>query len=103
MLDSLAPIVATALLICIAASLGTYPVKKLIQIREAKRELNRGSSGYILTISGWIIIAIWLIATWFFATITGDWWATGDLDGAIERSARRLELILRLLVAIADD
>lgn len=103
MLNFLGPIPTTLLLIGIATSLGAYPIKKLIQVREAKHELKQNSPGYIRTISGWTIIALWLAATWFFATITGDWWATGDLSGALERSARRLELLLHILAALGDD
>lgn len=103
MTASLAPEIATLLLICIATALGAYPIKKLIDVKEAKHELKHGSAGFIRAISGWTIIAIWLCATWFFATITGDWWATGDLAGAIQRSGRRLELILHILAALSDD
>ena len=103
MAHSLGPIAATLLLICLATSLGTYPIKKFIQVQEAKHELKQGSAGFLRTISGWSIIAFWLAATWFFATITGDWWATGDLEGAIARSGRRLEVILHILAALADD
>ena len=53
--------------------------------------------------SGWIIIVVWLAAVWFFASVTGDWWATGDLEGAIERGWYRLELILIILEALGDD
>jgi len=53
--------------------------------------------------SGWIIIALWLAATWFVATILGDWWAFGDLENALLRSLRRLEILLHILAALADD
>ncbi|MEM8791576.1 MAG: hypothetical protein AAGE80_08150 [Pseudomonadota bacterium] len=103
MFNSLGPIVSTLLLIGVATGLGAYPIKKLIQVQEAKHELRHGSPGFFRTMSGWIIIAVWFAAIWFFATITGDWWATGDLEGAIARSGRRLELILRILAALSDD
>jgi hypothetical protein len=103
MYSPIEPLVSFALLILGAAALGHYPIKKLIQVREAKHELKHGSAGFIRTTSGWIIIAVWLAATWFLATIIGDWWATGDLSGAILRSGRRLELILRILEAMGDD
>jgi len=77
--------------------------KKLIQVREAKHELKHGTLGFAQTMSGWIIIVLWLAVTWFFATITGDWWATGDLEGAIVRSGKRLEVLLKILAALADD
>jgi len=103
MFFALGPVLATVSVIFIAASLGIYPIKKLIQVREAKHELKHGSAGFFRTMSGWIVIAIWVAATWFVATIIGDWWATGDLNGAIARSWLRLELILRILEALSDD
>lgn len=103
MLSPLGPIIAVLLLICLAASVGAYPIKKLIRVQEAKHELKHGSPGFFRTMSGWIIIVFWLAATWFFATIIGDWSATGDLNAAIGRSGRRLELLLRILAALSDD
>ena len=100
---SFGPALAFLALLAVATLLGTRPIKKLIQVQEAKHELKHGSAGFLRTMSGWIIIAIWLAATWFVATIIGDWWATADLDGAIARSGRRLELILHILAALADD
>ena len=99
----LGPLFAIFLLICVAASIGTQPIKKLIQVQEAKHELKHGSPGFIRTMSGWFIIALWLAATWFFASIIGDWWAFGDLGAAIERSFARLEILLHILAALADD
>jgi hypothetical protein len=103
MLNPLGPIIAVLLLICLAASVGVYPIKKLIKVQEAKHELKHGSPGFFRTMSGWIIIAVWVAAIWFLATIVGDWWAAGDLNAAIGRSGRRLELLLRILVALTDD
>jgi hypothetical protein len=103
MVTSIGPLIATILLICSAAALGLYPIRKLIQVREAKHELKHGSAGFLRTMSGWIIIAIWLAAIWFIATILGDWWAFGNLDAALVRSLRRLELILIILEALGDD
>ncbi|MEP5151944.1 hypothetical protein [Planktotalea sp.] len=99
----LGPYITLLLLIGLAAGIGMIPIKKLIQIQEAKHELKHGSAGFFRTMSGWIIIAIWVAATWFFATIIGDWWAFGDLDRAIVRSLRRLEILLHILAALADD
>lgn len=53
--------------------------------------------------SGWTISVFRLVATWFFATIIGDFWASGDLNAAIDRSGRRLELLLRISAVLADD
>ena len=78
-------------------------MRKPIEVREAKHELKQGSAGFIRTTSGWFIIALWLAFTWIFATITGDWWATGDLDGAIERGWLRLQILLEILAAMSDD
>ena len=103
MLEPIGPIIATLALICAAAGIGIFPIKKLIQVQEAKHELKHGSAGFLRTMSGWIIIAIWLAVTWFLATIVGDWWSTGDLGGAIQRSGRRLELLLHILEALSDD
>lgn len=100
---SLAPEFFTALIICVSAFVGILPIKKLIHVREAKHELKQGSAGFLRSMAGWTIIVAWLLATWFFATIAGDWWATGDLEGAIQRSGRRLELILQILAALSDD
>ena len=101
--SSFAPFAALLVIIALATPLGIAPIRKLIVVKEAKHELKQGSAGFLLSLSGWIIIAVWGFGTWFCATILGDWWATGDLDGAILRSGRRLELILHILSALADD
>ncbi|MEM1276159.1 MAG: hypothetical protein AAGH74_06525 [Pseudomonadota bacterium] len=103
MISSLTPEIATLLILCTASILGIYPIKKLIDVKEARHELRHGSPGFLRTISGWTIIVVWLVTTWFLATITGDWWATGDLEGALQRSGRRLELVLRILAALSND
>lgn len=103
MLSGIAPFAATLALVLFATLVGVFPIKKLIHMHEAKHELKQGSPGFLRSMSGWIIVAIWIVATWFFATIAGDWWMSGDFAGAVERSGGRLELILRLLAAVADD
>lgn len=103
MTDLFPPLIATVVIIGFGALVGIYPIKKLIQVHEAKHELKQGSAGYIRTLSGWSVIVFWLVAVWFFATITGDWFTTGDLEGAIARGGRRLEVILHILAALADD
>ena len=103
MVSDLGPILATLLIIGIASGVGIHPIRKLIQVQEAKHELKHGSAGFLRTMSGWFIIVIWLAVTWFAATVTGDWWATGDLGGAIERGWYRLELLLIILEALSDD
>ncbi|WP_375281315.1 hypothetical protein [Pseudooctadecabacter sp.] len=99
----LSPVIAALALIAGSAVLGILPVRKLIQVREAKHELKHGSAGFIRTTSGWIVIAIWLALTWFVATILGDWSVTGDLSGAIDRGWLRLQILLEILAALGDD
>ena len=101
--DVFAPLIAGFALFALATVVGVLPVRKLIQIREAKHELRHGSAGFIRTLAGWSAIALWLLATWFFATIVGDWGATGDLDGAIARSWLRLRIILEIAIAIMES
>lgn len=103
MSETIAPVVATLCVILLGAAIGLHPMRKLIQIYEAKHELKQGSASFFRSMTGWIVIALWLAAVWFFTTITGDWWATGDLQGAIERSFKRLEILLHILAALADD
>jgi len=89
--------------LAISTLVGFRPVKKLIQIREAKHELKHGSAGFIRSTSGWFVIALWLAFTWFVATILGDWWATGDLQRAIDRGWLRLQILLEILAALGHD
>ncbi len=103
MLVDLGPIVTGFLLIAVSTCVGVYPIKKLITIQEAKHELKHGSPGFLRSFSGILIIALWFMATWFFATIIGDWYNTDDLAGAISRSRHRLEILLRILAAFGRD
>lgn len=96
-------IIATLVLLAASALAGVYPVRKLIQVREAKHELKHGSAGFLRTISGWSVIAIWLMAAWFFATIIGDWGATGDLSGAIDRGWLRLRILIEIAIALMES
>ena len=77
-------LVAVAFLIA-ATFVGMLPVVKLIKVYEGQHELKRGSAAWIRTISGWSMIAFWLMTTWFVATIIGDWGVSGDLQGAVDR------------------
>ena len=90
-------------LFIVSTAIGVGMVRKLIQVHEARHELKRGSAGFLRTISGWSMIALWLMAVWFFATIIGDWGATGDLDGAIERGLLRLYVLLEIAAALLDS
>ena len=87
----------------LATAIGIGPVRKTIHVREAQHELKQGSAGWIRSISGWSMIAFWIMATWFFATIIGDWAVTGDLKGAFDRSMLRLRILLEIAAAIADS
>lgn len=95
------PILAGALLFAAATFAGMLPVARMIRIHEARHELKRGSYGYATSIAGWSLIAFWLMATWFVATIIGDWHASGDLNGALERSALRLMVLIEIAGALA--
>lgn len=98
-----APYLSALVLLALSTAIGMIPMKKLIQVQEAKHELRQGSAGAIRMIGGWAIIAFWLMATWFFATILGDWSVTGDLSGAIDRSMLRLRILLEIAAALADS
>ncbi len=103
MFDTFGPYVAAAVLLALSAGIGIAPMKKLIEVREAKHELKHGSAGFIRTTSGWFVIVLWLAFTWFGATVLGDWWATGDLAGAMDRAWLRLRVLLEILAALSDD
>lgn len=99
-----APHIAAALTcIALGAGFGLGPVRKFITLREAKHELRQGSASFIRGTAGWIIIAIWVAALWFAGTIIGDWARTMDLAYALDRSMLRLQIILEILAALADD
>ena len=87
----------------LSTAFGIAPVRKLIQIREAKHELRRGSTGFILTVSGWAFVAFWIMAVWFAATVLGDWGTHGDFDAALDRASLRLRILAEIAIAIADD
>lgn len=98
-----APYIAALWVLGLGTLIGIGPTRKLIAVREAKHELKQGSAGFLRGIAGWIVIALWLGAVWFFGTIIGDWAATGDLEGAIQRAELRLVVLLEILSALADD
>lgn len=97
------PVFIGVLVFAGATMLGVGPVRKVIQIREARHELKQGSAGYLRTLAGWSVIAFWIMATWFAATIIGDWAVSGDLNGAFERSGQRLRILLRIAAAIGSS
>jgi len=100
---SIAPIVSLLVLLAGSSLVGVGPVRKLIQVREAKHELKRGSAGMLRSFSGWSVIAFWLLITLYLATVLGDWLVSGDLGGAVDRSMLRLRIILEILAAIAES
>lgn len=93
---------STALLLAAATWTGIAVVQKLIQVHEARHELKLGSAGFLRMIGGWFWIGIWLLATWFLATICGDWYRSGDLSGAVDRSMLRLYVIMEIAVALSE-
>ena len=103
LLSFAAPALAAFALIAFGTLAGIPAVKKLITVYEAKHELKQGSTGWLRSIGGWSIIAFWLMSTWFMATIIGDWGATGDLKGAVERSWLRLRILLEIAIALMDS
>lgn len=99
----LTPVIAGLALFALSSFIGMVNVVKLIQVYEAQHELKRGSAGWIRTISGWSFVVLWLLATWFFATIIGDWHISGDLEGAVDRSWVRLQVIMEIAIAVLDS
>ena len=103
MLPFTSPFLAAVVLLVGATFVGMAPVVKLIKVYEAHHELKQGSAGWLRTIGGWSMVAFWLMTTWFLATIVGDWGATGDLSGAVDRSWLRLRILLEIAAALADS
>ena len=99
----IAPYLAMLGLFAVSTLVGILPARKLIMVYEAKHELKRGSAGFLRTMAGWSVIAVWLLITWFLATIIGDWNASGDLDGAIARGWVRFQVIMEILIAILES
>lgn len=98
-----APMIALLGLAAGATLVGIAPMRKLIQVREARHELRQGSAGRLRTVSGWSVIAFWLLTTLYLATIVGDWMVTQDLGGAVDRSMIRLRIILEILAALSES
>ncbi len=100
-----APLPALAALVLLALStvVGMTQVAKIIKIHEARHELRQGSAGLLRAMSGWSLVAFWIMAVWFAATIIGDWWASDDLAGAIDRAWLRLRILLEIAAALGDS
>jgi hypothetical protein len=103
LLQTPGPLMATLVLLALSTAIGMGQVVRLIRIYEARHELRQGSAGFIRTVSGWSVIALWLMAVWFVATVIGDWGATDDLAGAIDRAWLRLRILLEIAVALMDS
>ncbi len=103
MIETIAPLLAAAVLIAVSAGLGILPMRKTIQMSEARHELKHGSASFLRAMSGWFFILVWIATTWFVATVLGDWWITSDWNGAVSRGIRRLEVLLHVLAAFSSD
>lgn len=99
----LGPLIAGLALFAASTWIGVERVVKIIRVYEAKHELKQGSAGWLRSISGWSMIAFWVMTTWFLATIIGDWWVTADLAGALDRSWLRLRILLEIAAALSDS
>ena len=102
-MDLVAPAITALILYAVATVIGLYPVRRMIEVREARHKLRRGSAGWIRTLAGWSVILLWSFGVWVAATIIGDWARTGDLELALERGAWRLRLLLEILAALGSE
>jgi hypothetical protein len=103
MIEHSAPLLAGLALFAFSTLIGVMPMRKLIEVREAQHELRAGSASRLRQITGWTIIAFWLMTVWFLSTILGDWTVGGDLDGAIARSWLRLRILLEIAAALGEQ
>ena len=94
------PVLAGFALLAASTAIGIPMIRKMVMVREAKHELREGSAGFLRSIAGWAVVAIWVLGTWYVATIVGDWFMTGDLAGAVERSMRRLQVVFEIVIAL---
>lgn len=102
-MTTVTPLLVALVLLIAGTLIGIWPVRKLITVAEAKHELKHGSAGFLRSLAGWSYIAFWLMAVWFGGTIIGDWYMTGDLEGAIDRAWLRLRILLEIAAALADS
>lgn len=98
-----APALSALVVLVFGTMLGIGRVRKLITVLESKHELRQGSASFLRGVSGWIVIAIWIAAVWFVGSVIGDWGATGDLTGALERAQLRLLILIEILAALGDQ
>ena len=97
------PVLAGLALMALSTVIGIPMIHKMVIVYEAKHELRHGSAGFIRNLAGWSVIGFWLLATWFVATVIGDWGFYGDLDAAIARSWLRLQIVLEIAAALAQS
>ena len=98
----LAPALSAVILFAAATMAGTASVRKIIEMREARHELRQGSASQIRRLASWAVVGFWPVATWFCATVIGDWGATGDLPSALDRTWLRLYILLEIASAFRD-
>jgi len=103
MIETLGPLGLTLVAFAVSTLAGYLPVRKLIEVREARHELKQGSAGFIRTTSGWFVIVIWLALTWFAGTFCGDWFRTGSFEIALDRGMLRLQVLPEILAALGED
>jgi len=103
MTHPLLPLLAAFALFAISTAAGMPAVVKLIRMHEARHELRHGSASALRALGGWALITFWLMTTWFLSTILGDWYISGDLQGAVDRSYLRLRILLELAAAFGDS
>ena len=101
-MTSFTPLLAALAVLAVGTLLGVYQVRKMIIVAEARHELRQGSAGFLRSLAGWSIIIFWLMTVWFCGTVIGDWYATGDFEGAADRSWLRLRILLEIAAALAD-
>lgn len=99
----LQPLISGFMFLGLAVATGIYPAQKLIRVIEAKSEMQENSAGRLRAVGGWSVVAIWAILTAFAGSFIGDWIYTGDLDGATARAGSRLELLVYILMALAES
>lgn len=103
LIHSPGPPLAALMLLALSTVIGMAQVAKIIKVYEAKHELKHGSAGFIRGVAGWSLVAFWVMAVWFVATVIGDWWVTEDLAGAMDRAWLRLRILLEIAAAIAES
>jgi hypothetical protein len=81
----MSPLLATVILFVVSTGFGIGLVRRIVTEHESRHELRHGSAGFLRAAAGWGWVCLWLGLSWYLASIIGDWSATGDLEGAINR------------------